>query len=61
MEWFGKDNKPYDFNMFSLSHYVILTIFIVIVIVICLNRKKMMNGGNWRKSRIRHSHFFDFI
>ena len=33
MEWFGSDNRPYDFNMFSLSHFVILTIFMLIVVV----------------------------
>jgi len=51
MEWFGSDNRPYDFNMFSLSHFVILTIFMLIVVVIFLNRKKM-NGENWRKSEV---------
>ena len=51
MEWFGSDNRSYDFNMFSLSHFVILTIFMLIVVVIFLNRKKM-NGKNWRKSEV---------
>ena len=51
MEWFGSDNRSYDFNMFSLSHFVILTIFMLIVVVIFLNRKKM-NGENWRKSEV---------
>ena len=51
MEWFGSDNRSYDFNMFSLSHFVILTIFMLIVVVIFLNRKKM-NSENWRKSEV---------
>ena len=51
MEWFSNDNRAYDFNMFSLSHFVILTIFMLIAVVIFLNRKKL-NGENWRKSEV---------
>ena len=51
MEWFSSDNRSYDFNMFSLSHFVILTIFMLIVVVIFLNRKKL-NGENWRKGEV---------
>jgi hypothetical integral membrane protein (TIGR02206 family) len=41
MDWFGKDNKSFDFNMFSLSHFVVLVIFILMAVVIFLNRKNL--------------------
>jgi hypothetical integral membrane protein (TIGR02206 family) len=51
MEWFGSDNRHFDFNMFSFSHFVILTIFMLIVVFIFLNRK-VMNVEKWRKSEV---------
>ena len=50
MDWYGKDNKSFDFNMFSLSHFVILAIFILMAVVIFLNRKKL-KGEKWRKPK----------
>ena len=51
MEWFGRSNKNYDFNMFSDSHFVILAIFLLIVSFIFLNRKKL-KSEKWRKAEI---------
>lgn len=51
MDWYGKDNKSFDFNMFSLSHFVILAIFILMAVVIFLNRKKL-KGEKWRKTEV---------
>ncbi|WP_338470746.1 TIGR02206 family membrane protein [Niallia sp. XMNu-256] len=47
MDWFSKDNRAFDFNMFSLSHFAVLAIFILTTIVIFLNRKKW-SGVKWR-------------
>ncbi len=52
MDWFGKDNKSFDFDMFSLSHFVILSIFILFTVVIFLGRKKIMNSRKWRRTEL---------
>jgi hypothetical integral membrane protein (TIGR02206 family) len=51
MEWFGASNKTFDFDLFSGSHLVILTIFILIVIVIFLNRR-ILSDEKWRRTEI---------
>lgn len=51
MEWFGRSSKAYDFAMFSMSHFAALTIFLVISVLIFLNRKKLRNR-NWHKAEI---------
>ena len=51
MEWFGASNKTFDFDLFSQSHLVILTIFILIVIVIFLNRR-ILSDEKWRRTEI---------
>lgn len=51
MEWFGGSNKAFDFNMFSRSHFIVLAIFILISVIIFLNRKEMKNEY-WRKIEI---------
>ncbi|WP_428911650.1 TIGR02206 family membrane protein [Niallia sp. Krafla_26] len=43
MNWFGKDNKLFNFDMFSLSHFVILSIFILGAIAIYLIREKLIS------------------
>lgn len=48
MEWLGLSNKSFDFDMFSGSHFVILAIFILVITVIFLYRKKM-SGDKWRR------------
>ena len=51
MEWFGRSNKSFDFDMFSASHFVILAIFVFISVVIFLFRKKL-NDDNWRRAEL---------
>ncbi|WP_338453012.1 TIGR02206 family membrane protein [Niallia oryzisoli] len=51
MGWFGKDNKSFDFDMFSLSHFVVLAIFILMTGVIFLKRKKLSHE-KWRKNEV---------
>ena len=51
MEWFGRSNKNFDFNMFSDSHFVIFAIFLLIVSFIFLNRRKL-KSEKWRKAEI---------
>src|SRR4051812_20171049 len=51
MEWFGCSNKSFDFDMFSRSHFVILAIFILMIVIIFLYRKKL-NNDKWRKTEI---------
>lgn len=51
MEWFGRSNKSFDFDMFSASHFVILAIFVLISVVIFLYRKKL-NDDNWRRTEL---------
>lgn len=48
MEWFGRSSKPYHFEMFSESHFVILAIFLLISAGIFFTRKKLMEK-RWRK------------
>mgnify|MGYP001954186647 CR=1 FL=1 len=48
---FGRSYKEYDFEMFSLSHFVIMGIFILIAISIFLFRDKLA-AGEWRKTEI---------
>ena len=51
MEWFGRSNKSFDFDMFSDSHFVILAIFLLITLFISLNRNKL-KSEKWRKTEI---------
>ncbi len=48
MKWFELSNKPFYFHMFSASHFVILTIFLFISIVIFKYREKLTDD-KWRK------------
>lgn len=47
MEWFGRSNKNYDFEMFSVSHFVIISILILVSLGIFLFRKKL-KSELWR-------------
>ncbi|HAQ06214.1 MAG TPA: TIGR02206 family membrane protein [Bacillus bacterium] len=51
MKWFGPSNKSFEFDMFSDSHFVILTIFITVSIAIFLYRKDLKKDC-WRKVEI---------
>lgn len=51
MGWFGRSYKEYDFEMFSLSHFVIMGIFILIAIGIFLYKDKLA-AGEWRKTEL---------
>jgi hypothetical integral membrane protein (TIGR02206 family) len=51
MEWFGRSSKAFEFEMFSGSHFVILTIFFLITALIFLNRGKFQSDY-WRKAEI---------
>ncbi|MBT2686698.1 TIGR02206 family membrane protein [Bacillus sp. ISL-47] len=43
MEWFGLSKKPFNFDLFSVSHFVILAIFILGITAIFLCRTKLSN------------------
>jgi len=51
MGWFGSSNQSFKFEMFSRSHYIVLAIFILITLVIFLNRKKWRTNV-WRKVEV---------
>ncbi|MBB6446174.1 YwaF family protein [Bacillus benzoevorans] len=51
MEWFGRSSKGFDFEMFSGSHFVMLAIFLIIAVLIFLNREKL-RSNKWRKAEI---------
>jgi hypothetical integral membrane protein (TIGR02206 family) len=51
MEWFGLSNKSFKFEMFSVSHFVVFAIFILIMVIIFLCRKKL-NAEKWRRTEI---------
>ena len=51
MDWFGRSSKSFDFAMFSGSHFVVLAIFLVMAVLIFLNRGKFQ-GEKWRKAEI---------
>ena len=46
-EWFGRSFKNYDFQMFSLSHFVVISIFILVSILIFLFKDKL-KAEEWR-------------
>lgn len=51
MEWFSGSYKNYDFQMFSASHLVILTILILCSLAIFLFRDRL-SAENWRGTEI---------
>lgn len=51
VEWFGDSYKNYDFQMFSLSHFVVISIFILGSILIFLFRGKL-KAEEWRYAEI---------
>ena len=61
MYWFGKDNKSFDFDMFSAKSFC----YIVHLYSYCSSyfpkSKKIDEWWEMEKNRIRSSHFFDFI
>jgi hypothetical integral membrane protein (TIGR02206 family) len=51
MEWFGSSNKNYEFQMFSTSHLVMISILIFGSVWIFLYRNKL-NEEKWRRAEI---------
>lgn len=49
MEWFNGSNKDFHFEIFSVSHFFIMTIFILIIIGIFLTRGKLKDE-KWRSA-----------
>lgn len=44
MEWFGRSNKNFDFNIFSISHFIIIGLLIFGSIFLYANRKKLQEA-----------------
>lgn len=51
MEWFGGSYKEFDFNVFSASHFTILSIFIIVAVFLFLYRDTF-KGEQWRKAEV---------
>lgn len=51
MAWFGGSYKEYDFEMFSVSHFVIIALLFVISVGVFL-KKEQLKQGNCRKIEI---------
>ncbi|MCM3765618.1 TIGR02206 family membrane protein [Neobacillus niacini] len=51
MAWFGGSYKEFDFEMFSVSHFVIIALLFIISAGVFFNREKLKRG-NWRKVEI---------
>lgn len=51
MGWFGGSYKEYDFEMFSVSHFVIIAILFVVSTAIFIFREKL-KVENWRRTEI---------
>ncbi|MEO2074803.1 MAG: TIGR02206 family membrane protein [Bacillus sp. (in: firmicutes)] len=43
MEWFGRSNKNYDFDMFSTSHFIVVVILVIVSVCIFLFRDSLKN------------------
>ena len=48
---FGPSNISSGFSLFSISHFAILTLFVLIIVVIFLFRYNL-NDDKWRKAEI---------
>lgn len=51
MEWFGRSYQSLPFSMFSNSHLVSISLFIMFAVMILINRKNII-PGKWRKAEI---------
>lgn len=51
MEWFGRSYQSLPFSMFSTSHFVILSLFIMFAMMIHIYRKDII-PERWRKAEI---------
>lgn len=51
MEWFGGSNKNYDFQLFSVSHFCIIFILLLVSVCIFLYRDKL-KAEKWRRTEI---------
>ncbi|MDF2788438.1 MAG: hypothetical protein K0S80_1536 [Neobacillus sp.] len=51
MGWFGGNVKEYDFEMFSVSHFVIITLLILGSFFIFIYREKLKDK-KWRKAEV---------
>lgn len=51
MGWFGGSYKEYDFEMFSVSHFVMIALLFLVSIFIFIKRDKLKDE-KWRKAEI---------
>lgn len=51
MGWFGGSNKQFDFEMFSISHFVIIALLFIGSVLIYINRDKLKDK-KWRKAEV---------
>jgi hypothetical integral membrane protein (TIGR02206 family) len=51
MGWFGGNVKEYDFEMFSVSHFVIIALLILGSFLIFINRDKLKDK-KWRRAEV---------
>jgi hypothetical integral membrane protein (TIGR02206 family) len=51
MGWFGRSSKEFDFEVFSVSHFVIILLLFLVSIGIYLTREKLKED-KWRKLEI---------
>ncbi|MCH6266215.1 MULTISPECIES: TIGR02206 family membrane protein [Neobacillus] len=52
MDWFGGSYKDFDFEMFSISHWMIIAILLAGSTAIFVNRRKFFDNNKWRKVEI---------
>lgn len=52
MDWFGGSYKNFDFEMFSISHWMIIAILLAGSTAIFVNREKFFDKNKWRKVEI---------
>lgn len=51
MGWFGGSYKEFDFEMFSISHFVIITLLFLGAVLIYINRETLRDI-KWRKAEV---------
>jgi hypothetical integral membrane protein (TIGR02206 family) len=51
VDWFGDSNALFEFDMFSVSHFAVLGVFVLIIAALFFCRN-ILREGQWRKSEI---------
>jgi hypothetical integral membrane protein (TIGR02206 family) len=51
MDWFGGSYKQFDFEMFSISHFVIIALLFLGSVLIYITRNKLKDS-KWRKAEV---------